>query len=364
MQRLIKDAARLDSSIDANSMSFANIVKAINVVQTEMGITGTTAKEAGRTIEGSVNAMKSAWTNLVTGFADKNADLESLINDLVTTIVGDGTENNLGVLGNILPAVETALAGIGKLIENAVPILIEMLPGLLRQIVPVLISSATNLVDTVIDVLPELVDLIVDALIENAPALIVAAVELILALAMGLIEAVPRLIEAIPTIVSELVEGFKNSETVKKFLEVGKNIIDGIKNGISNAWNNLVQWFKNLFNDLIGIAKKILGIASPSKVFKKIGAFTAEGFGDGFNKAFGDVEKDIENALDFNGTTFGVNAYGSYSAGGAFSGIGGTSFGTVNINIEGYNAQDDDELAEMIAEKLQVMTERKGAVFA
>jgi phage-related protein len=75
MQRLIKDAAALDNSIDANSMSFANIVKAINVVQTEMGITGTTAKEAGRTIEGSVNAMKAAWTNRVTGIADKNADL-------------------------------------------------------------------------------------------------------------------------------------------------------------------------------------------------------------------------------------------------------------------------------------------------
>ena len=92
--------------------------------------------------------------------------------------------------------------------------------------------------------------------------------------------------------------------------------------------------------------------------------FTAEGFGVGFEDAFRDVEKDIENALDFNGTTFGVNAYGSYSGGGMLGGIGGTTFGTVNINIDGYNAQDDDELAEMIAEKLQFMAERRGAVFA
>ena len=102
MERLIKDAAALDSSIDANSLSFANIVKAINVVQTEMGITGTTALEAGRTISGSIGAMKSAWTNLLTGLADGNADIGELVNNLVTTIVGDGTENNLGVLGNVM----------------------------------------------------------------------------------------------------------------------------------------------------------------------------------------------------------------------------------------------------------------------
>ena len=162
MQRLIKDAAALDSSIDANSMSFANIVKAINVVQTEMGITGTTALEAGRTISGSVGAMKSAWTNLVTGLADGNADIGQLVDNLVTTIVGDGTENNLGVLGNILPAVEKALLGAGKLIKGAVPILVEMLPGLLEQILPVLISAATDLVRSVVAVLPQIVQLVID----------------------------------------------------------------------------------------------------------------------------------------------------------------------------------------------------------
>lgn len=432
MQRLIKDAAALDSSIDANSMSFANIVKAINVVQTEMGITGTTAKEAGRTIEGSVNAMKSAWTNLVTGFADKNADLEGLINNLVTTIVGDGTENNLGVIGNIFPAIETALGGISKLIDGLAPKIIELLPGFVKQVVPSLISASNNMVHAVVEVLPDLLDTIVSAIIDNAPALIVAsvalieqlltstldmlpeilqlgidlivalldgiikmiddpkfiqtlidvvlemvdiltnpdtlthllnaAVILIVALAKGIIQALPQLLAKVPEIIGNLAKAL--GQFLQPVIDIGKNIVDGIKKGIENAWNNLVQWFKNLFGDLIGIAKKILGIASPSKVFKKIGAFTAEGFGAGFEDAFGDVERDIENALDFGGATFGVDAYGSYSGGGALSGIGGTSFGTVNINIEGYNAQDDDELAETIAEKLQIMTERRGAVFA
>ena len=364
MQRLIADAAKLSDTVDAQSMSFANIVEAIHVVQTEMGITGTTALEAGRTISGSVGAMKSAWTNLVTGFADKNADIEGLINNLVTTIVGDGTENNLGVIGNVLPAVETALVGIGTMIEKAVPVLVEMLPGLLQQILPVLLSSATSLVNSVIEVLPELVDLIVDTLIDNAPMLIVAAVELILALAGGLIQAVPKLLKAIPTIIKETVDGFKNSENIKKFMDVGKNIIEGIKSGIKNAWNNLVKWFKGLFGDLIGIAKKILGIASPSKVFKKIGGFTAEGFGAGFEDEFAHVKDDMEDALNFDDASVGINAsirkVGAGAAGGAF---GGVSYGDINIYVNGDKYHDENALAEALALKLQGMTDRRAAVF-
>ena len=366
MERLIADAAKLDSSIQANDLSFSNIVKAINVVQTEMGITGTTAKEAGATIAGSVGAMKSAWANLVTGFADGNADIEGLINNLVTTIVGDGTENNLGVIGNVLPAVERALNGIGKLIEGAIPVLIERLPGLLQQILPVLLSSATSLVNSVIEVLPELVDLIVDILIDNAPMLIVAAVELILALAGGLIGAVPKLLKAIPTIIKETVDGFKNSENIKKFIDVGKNIIEGIKSGIKNAWNNLVKWFKGLFGDLIGIAKKILGIKSPSRVFRdQIGKQMAAGLGLGWEDEFGKVKSDIEDSLDFDDASVGINAsirkVGAGVAGGDF---GGTSIGNININIDGARYSDEQSLASAIALEIQNMTDRRAAVYA
>ena len=376
MERLVKHAAEVDKSIDANSLSFDNIVKAIRVVQDEMGITGTTALEAGRTISGSVASMKSAWTNLVTGLADGNADIGKLVDNLVTTIVGDGTENNLGVLGNVLPAVEKALLGAGKLIKNAVPILVEMLPGLLEQVLPVLISATTDLVRSVmavlpqivqlvIDILPELLDFVVDALIDNAPMLIVAAVELVLALSAGLIDAIPRLIQAIPTIIKETVDGFKKSENIKKFMDVGKNIIDGIKDGIKNAWNNLVSWFKGLFGDLIGIAKKILGIASPSKVFKKIGGFTAEGFGAGFEDEFAHVKDDMEDALNFDDASVGINAsirkVGAGAAGGAF---GGTSIGNITINIDGAKYSDEQSLASAIALEIQNMTDRRAAVYA
>ena len=455
MQRLIADAAKLSDTVDAQSMSFANIVEAIHVVQTEMGITGTTALEAGRTISGSVGSMKAAWQNLLTGLADGNADVEFLIEDLVTTIVGDGTENNLGVIGNVLPAIETALGGIVKLIEGAAPKIIEILPGLIDRIVPTLVSAATSLVDSVLDVLPGLLETVVKALNDNLPILaeaaisiiqslvdgisenqkmlmttafetikylatslitmlpdiiqvgidlifslidgitgmigdpvfvqsiidvilkivdiltnpdtitrlLNAAVTIIVALAKGLIQALPQLLAKVPEIISNLVKAF--GQFLKPVMDIGKNIIDGIKKGISNAWNNLVSWFKGLFGDLIGIAKKILGIASPSKVFKKIGGFTAEGFGEGFEDEFAHVKDDMEDALNFDDASVGINAsirkVGAVAAGGVF---GGTSIGNININIDGAKYSDEQSLASAIALEIQNMTDRRAAVYA
>ena len=84
------------------------------------------------------------------------------------------------------------------------------------------------------------------------------------------------------------------------------------KNGISNAWNNLVSWFKGLFGDLIQIAKDILGIASPSKVFEQIGEYTTEGFDKGMQDFGVGAMEDVQNAMDeISGMSATVDAIGS-----------------------------------------------------
>lgn len=367
MERLLRDAEKMGGLVEGafDIDSFADVVEAINIVQTEMGITGTTALEAGRTISGSVGAMKSAWANLLTGLADGNADIGKLVDNLVTTIVGDGTENNLGVIGNVLPAVERALSGTGKLIEGAIPVLIERLPGLLQQILPVLLSSATSLANSVIAVLPSLVDLIVDALIDNAPMLIVAAVEMILALAGGLIEAIPKLLEAIPTIIEETVDALSNSETVKKFLEVGKNIVSRIWQGIKGAWEDLKAWFSKAWNDLVGNVKETLGIHSPSRVFAGIGKNMALGVGEGWEDEFGNIQHDIDKSLAFDYSSMRINAsVRKMGAGAAGMSYGGNSFGDVYINVDGASYDDPQSLAVAVAQELQNMTDRRLAVYA
>ena len=486
MYRLLQRAAELDEtfaktaefSIDSKGhleAEFADITQAIHIVQTEMGITGTTALEAGRTISGSVGSMKAAWTNLVTGFADGNADIELLIEDLVTTIVGDGTESNLGVIGNVLPAIERALGGVVQLIAGAAPKIIEILPGLVTQIVPSLISAATGMVNAIIAVLPDLLNTVVNAIINNAPLLIDsalalvgelvngvleqlpqivalgldlivslangiaeslpeliptivdvvlqivdtltnpkqlsnilnAALTLITELAYGLMDAIPQLVDACFTIVENLVDFLTDPTNIGMLLKaaldiviaigtglvssiprlieywkklpksiidnfketdwgkLGKDLVDGFKNGISKAWTNLKKWFKNLFGDLIGIAKNILGIASPSKVFKKIGGFTAEGFGAGFEDEFAHVKDDMEDALNFDDASVGVNAsIRKVGAGAAGMAYGGTSIGNITIKIDGARYSDENALADAIAERLQMMTDRRSAVYA
>lgn len=268
MQRLIADASkmtdvqqRLGITVDASSMSFDNIVNAIQVVQENLGIAGATADEAGRTIEGSVNSMKSAWSNLITGIADENADLETLINNLVTSVVGDGTEENLGVLGNVLPAVERALDGAGQLIEGIMPVIIDKIPTIINEWLPKILQSGINIIRSIMDGMIQnqgdivngvvnTVNTLVNGLLDHLPEILVMGVTLIGQIASGLIQGLPELISKIPEIIVDIVDAFiSNGDT---FLEIGKNIVIGIWDGIVALWDSLVSGVSGLIDLIFG----------------------------------------------------------------------------------------------------------------
>lgn len=129
MERLIKDAnewgAANGKASDLSIDSFSDVVTAIEYIQEAQHIAGTTAREAGMTIEGSVNAAKSAWSNLLTEFGKSDGDIKGAMEALVTSIVGDGSDSNLGVIGNVVPRI-------GIIIGNAV----EQIPGLVMAVAP------------------------------------------------------------------------------------------------------------------------------------------------------------------------------------------------------------------------------------
>lgn len=104
MQRLIKDAAKIDKSVDANSTSYANLVKAIHAIQDNMGITGTTAKEAEKTISGSFSSLKSAWNNLFPSIVQGGDTFNQSIDNLITSAKT--------FAGNVYPAISSALQNI------------------------------------------------------------------------------------------------------------------------------------------------------------------------------------------------------------------------------------------------------------
>ena len=236
MQRLIADAAKLSDTVDAQSMSFANIVEAIHVVQTEMGITGTTALEAGRTISGSVGAMKSAWTNLLTGLADGNADVGELVNNLVTTIVGDGTESNLGVFGNVMPAVKRALNGVSKLVENLFPKIIKEIPEIIDENLPVLAKAAVGVVESLVNGISqnqkkltktavETVTFLANSILKLLPKIVQLGLDLIVSLADGISKNLPKLTPTVVNVVLQIVKMLTNPTTLTNLMDAALKII-------------------------------------------------------------------------------------------------------------------------------------------
>ena len=248
MQRLIADAAELSDTVDAQSLSFENIVEAIHVVQTEMGITGTTAKEAGTTIQGSVASMKSAWQNLLTGLADGNANIEDLVNDLVETVVGDGTESNLGVIGNILPAVETALTGASTLVSELIPQIVQIIPSVITKNLPILAEAAISIVQSLVDGISnnqemlmttafETITYLATSLISMLPQIVELGLGLMVSLANGIAENVDELLPAVLEAVTSI--GNALIENAPELINAGIELASAIMNGILEQFEGL-----------------------------------------------------------------------------------------------------------------------------
>ena len=302
MERLLADAEKL-SGQEYDISSYADIVDAIHVVQTEMGITGTTAKEAATTIQGSTASMKSAWANLVTGLADDSADFDTLMSNFVDSVVTVGE--------NIIPRIQTTIQGVTQLVSAASKTIVPLIVDTLMQNLPALLTAGVDLVfalvngmldniDTVIDCVLQLIDVIVDKLIENLPKLIEGGVRLIIALAGGLIKAIPQLVKNIPAIIAAIVKGL--AAGTSQILEVGKNIVRGIWNGISAMSGWIWEKVTGFFSGIVDGVKGILGIHSPSKVFAGIGENMALGLGEGWNGEFDAIKKSVAGDMDFAGS--------------------------------------------------------------
>lgn len=279
MQRLIDDANALNAaqgnltnySID----SYADIVSAIHDVQTEMGITGTTAKEASTTIQGSLSAMKSAWTNLLTGIGDDSQDLDKLINNFVES-TGTAAEN-------ILPRLDKIIVGVGKLAERLAPVVAAAIPGLVTTVLPELVQSGISMVGAIlqglVQMLPKIIQYGVDMVItliesisSDPESLVETAIMLVVTIVSGLIDAMPKLIAAAGELVAGLVKSIISHapeifsagiKLVVKYVEgvvnnysevfkAGAKLVDSIIDGIASAWGKLKDWFSGLWNGLFG----------------------------------------------------------------------------------------------------------------
>ena len=305
MERLLKDAQKI-SGVKYNISNLSDIYNAIHVIQGELGVTGTTAKEAGTTIQGSVSSMKSAWGNLLTGLADENSDWNTLMNNFVNSVKT--------MADNLLPRIESTFEGVGLLITdvlgmllyNIVPMGVQLIQNLIDGMVsqfPDILSSINNaigvitngivkmlpqiiqlglkiilsLVQGISESLPTLIPQIVDTLIDNIDLIIDAGIQLLIGLADGLIEALPELIDRIPEIIDKIVMAISNN--LPKIIEAGVELIAKLAWGIVKSIPNLVAAVPKIFTSLfLGIASfSIQLIQKGAEIIKKIKEGLANG---------------------------------------------------------------------------------------
>lgn len=414
MARLINDSGVLGDTVEVtadtvNSVSFDKMIEAIHVIQDQMGITGTTAEEAASTIEGSVNMMKSAWSNLVTGIADDNADLDQLIENF-TYSVSKAAEN-------IIPRIEKIFTGFGDLITRLAPVISEQLPSLVSSVLPSLVNAATALVQGVVDaapgivaaladmapeitgailsVIPQLLDAGVQMLIalvqgiasampEIAPqlvdcvvqiaeiltqpdtlaALIEASAMFIVALAEGLIDNLPKLLDAAPEIIKNLASTFIQSIGYigEAAIEIGIALVKGIWEGIKRMGDWLTGMVKGFFDGIVDGVNGVLGIHSPSRVFAGIGENMALGLGEGWDDEYGNIKRDITSGLDFGTASVDFGASGVAAIGNSIaSGVSALASGSSNILINLTTELDGAVLARKMVPYNAAETLRSGA---
>ena len=317
------------------------------------GLQGYAANEAAKTIQGSLASMKSAWQNLLTGVADDNANFEDLVNNFVDSLVVTGE--------NIIPRINTVIQGLTQLItqasQNIIPLAVETilqnLPSIVAagmDMVMAIVNGILDNIDLLIDCIIDLIDVVVDKLIENLPKLIEGGIKLTLALASGIIKAIPQLVEKLPQLIVSVIRGLNDG--FSRIDEIGKNIVIGIWNGIAKMGDWLWDQVSSFFSGIVNGVKKLLGIASPSKVFAGIGGFMAEGLGEGFDSQFKSIKKNIENSMNFEDANASINVSsniqkqvgsGIYSATQAAQGNNDRS---INLTVV---SPDGKELARFIA---------------
>ena len=247
MERLIKDASamtdvqkELGVEVEAGNMSFANMVNAISVVQKKMGIAGTSAKEAGKTIQGSFNSMKASWNNFLTALGNPNADMGKAMKELMESI---------GVfLENAMPIIENILDKIIEYLPVLVEKIIQKLPELITKLVPKLVEAMVK---------------ITFALIQNIPQLLAAIFQ--------------ALVSGVGSLVSELAQGFAGlfgpiGEALGAFFAgVWENLCNGARaawQGIQSIFGGVATWFGSVFRSAWEGVKNVF--STGAKIFTGI----------------------------------------------------------------------------------------------
>lgn len=303
------------------------IVDVIEYYAKQYGVLGKTAEEASKTIKGSLNMTKASWNDLISAFGKGEGIEEAfdnfinsaitfgdnlmpvidrILNSLVSVIpkVVDSIANYLPTLiQNLLPTLIQATVNVLVSLVKALPSIIQVLADMLPIIIPEIINGALQVVIALAEALPDMMPAIVDAilgiipvLIDNLPLFLEAGGKLIEGLILGLITSIPSLLENGDKIMDSLLRIFLTLPG--KFIEVGKNLIKGLYDGIVKKWDDLKKKVENFGNGIINKFKSVFGIKSPSREFYILGEYNMEGLENGMEDMQPEIQRTIDGMFD------------------------------------------------------------------
>ena len=258
---------QIDNLADAQSA----LVDYIEMV----GMAGYANREASDTIQGSMAAAKAAWNNLLTGLADDEADLESLVDNVVETVSKAGE--------NIIPRVEKVLDGIGKLIDKLLPKIVEKIPKLINKYLPKLIKSGAKIIaslisgitddsDNLISTAQEAIRLIVDTITKSLPKLVKVGGNIVAEFIVGLSDMLPELADAALEMIQELLETLTDTSNLSKILDAVLTVIVKVAEKIVDALPTIIKAVMQVIEALVDF---LTGDALPSIIEAGITLFTA-----------------------------------------------------------------------------------------
>ena len=240
MKRLLGDAQKLTGQ-KYDISSFADITQAIHAIQTQMDITGTTAKEASTTISGSWGSLKAAFENTLVGLTTGGEMFDQSLDALVDSAKTFGQ--------NVIPAITGALSGVGYLIDGLAPTIGEVIPPLINDLAPTLANSAASLISS-----------LVNGLVQNASQFSNCLNNIVVVAVTGLSAVVPKLLIATSQIVGNLMQGLSNSmpQIISGAVTLIEGLVDGLVDNVPLLAMGAVQLVTSLANGLIENLPRII----------------------------------------------------------------------------------------------------------
>lgn len=327
MERLLKDAQKLTGvKYDINNLS--DVYTAIHVIQEELGVTGTTAKEASSTLQGSFASMKAAFDNFLNG-SGSTEDLADTVTNVLTNVSDAIVKLAPNILSGIVTLVEKLLPQVAKILVDLVPQLLDavsnMIDSLLNMVtqdlsglqetltllvnkiveffttnlpkiielgLQLIIALAKGIAESLPTLIPQIIDCvlkIVEVLVDNIDLIIDAGIQLIIGLIEGLTDpdTIEKLMETIPILIIKIVEAVIKS--LPKIIEAGARILLSLGQGIMTYYGKIGEWMGNIIN---AIKEKIGNLGSKALEW---GKDMIQGFINGIKSMLGNVGDAAKN---------------------------------------------------------------------